>query len=151
MANEKQPTNLEYKAPEDSGAIMKQTAQQFYEVLKELINQEIENYLKQNNFFRLITGEVKQQNKNKNSFIIDIGDTTIPNVLNKSNLILNKGDTITLLDRFGGNFRNSFILCRNGDENTLEEQLQQQNLELQKKIAELEEEIANLKDSTTTS
>ena len=134
--------NKKEKKQEEADKVvsMKQLAETFYMAIDEFVNKAIDSFIKENDLYRFVVGIVIRKQRN-DTFIIDIGDTTISNIVNKSNCIIEVGDTVTNLDRYGSNFRNSFILCRNGNEQNLEARLLN-------KIEQLEREIAALKGGT---
>lgn len=127
---------------QDNAAVMKQLAETFYEAINNFTSTSIDTFIKENDFYRFVVGAITRKQKN-GTFIVDIGDTTISNVVNKSNRVLEIGDTVTILDRFGSNFRNCFILCRNGAEASLEERLLN-------RIQQLESDVAALKEGGTS-
>lgn len=127
-------------AEADKIVSMKQLAETFYMAIDEFVNKAIDSFIKENDLYRFVVGIVIRKQRN-DTFTIDIGDTTISNIVNKSNCIIEVGDTVTILDRYGSNFRNSFILCRNGNEQSLEARLSD-------KIEQLELEVAALKGGT---
>lgn len=86
--------------------------EEFKALIKEIIDEQIKSYMKETNVFRLLTGEIKI--KSNDRYSIDIGDTIISDVLNKSGVWLERGDTVTIAEKIGSNFSNCFILCKNG-------------------------------------
>ena len=113
-----------------------QIKEEFKNLIKELVDDQIKSYMKDNNIFRLLTGEIKFINNDRYS--IDIGDTIISDVLNKSNTHLQKGDTVTVAEKIGSNFSNCFILCKNGSSN-----------ELIESVKNLKDDIVKLKKQTS--
>ena len=140
--------NNERNTQETDSSLMKQLAQKFYSIMDEFVIKTIDFFIKDNDFYRFVVGEVTRKQKN-GTFMVDIGDTTISNVINKSNCILEVGDTVTILDRFGSNFRNCFILCRNGVEESLEERLLNRIQQLESDIDKLKSDVAALKGGTS--
>ena len=140
--------NNERNTQETDSSLMKQLAQKFYSIMDEFVIKTIDFFIKDNDFYRFVVGEVTRKQKN-GTFMVDIGDTTISDIVNKSNCIIEVGDTVTILDRFGSNFRNSFILCRNGNENSLEERLLIKIQQLESDIDKLKSDIATLKGGTS--
>lgn len=86
--------------------------EEFKELIKDIIQDEIFSYLKNNNYYQLITGKIVEIQNNRYS--LDIGDTFITDVVNKSNVSLEIGDTVTIMVKTGSNYSNCFILCKNG-------------------------------------
>ena len=127
-------------ATQDQDSALKAAAEKFYVILQDFVEKQIENYLKENDFYRLVTGQVEKVGRFTCS--VDIGDITIHNVLNKSNRNLERGDTVTILDRYGSNFRNSFVLCVNGKETPFQEDVEA----IEKNIKTIEDNIANLQE-----
>ena len=82
------------------------------ELIRSIIRQEIENFMKENGFFRSVTGVVTKINNGK--YNVDIVDTEISQILNKSNSEVKVGDTVTIFDKFGSNFSNCYIAAKNG-------------------------------------
>ena len=140
--------NNERNTQETDSSLMKQLAQKFYSIMDEFVIKTIDFFIKDNDFYRFVVGEVTRKQKN-GTFMVDIGDTTISNVINKSNCILEVGDTVTILDRFGSNFRNCFIVCRNGVEESLEERLLNRIQQLESDIDKLKSDVAALKGGTS--
>lgn len=129
--------------------------QEFKELLSEIIQDEIKTYLKNNNYYHLVTGKIVA--KKNGRYSIDIGDTFINDVVNKSNNILNIGDTVTIMEKAESNFSSCFILCKNGfEENTIsyiekdEETREDITVELNTKITELNTKITELQNSSNT-
>lgn len=86
--------------------------EEFKTLIKDIIADEIKSYLKENNYYQTIVGKIVKIEGNRYS--IDIGDTFINDVLNKSNTELNLQDTVTIMVKTGSNYSNCFILCKNG-------------------------------------
>ena len=81
-------------------------------LIRAIVRQEIGNFLKENGFFRSVTGVVTKINNGK--YNVDIVDTEISQILNKSNSEIKVGDTVTIFDKFGSNFSNCYIAAKNG-------------------------------------
>lgn len=88
------------------------TQEEFKILMKDIIEKEISSYLKNNNYYQVITGKIVGIKNNRYS--IDIGDTFINDIVNKSNTELKLQDTVTLMTKAGSNYSNCFILCKNG-------------------------------------
>jgi hypothetical protein len=86
--------------------------QEFKELLSEIIQDEIKTYLKNNNYYQLIPGKIVEIKNNRYS--LDIGDTFITDVVNKSGVNLKLQDTVSIMVKTGSNYSNCFILCKNG-------------------------------------
>jgi len=95
--------------------------EEFKDLIKEVVDKQIESYMKNNNIYRFLTGEVVRISTDYQHYSIDIGDTIVPDVLNKSNLNISRGDTVTFVEKVGSNFCNCFILCKNGFSQPIEE------------------------------
>lgn len=129
--------------------------QEFKELLSEVIQDEIKIYLKNNNYYHLVTGKIVA--KKNGRYSIDIGDTFINDIVNKSGMTLQIGDTVTLMEKAESNYSNCFILCKNGlEESTVsyvekdEETGEDITVELNTKIAELNTKITELQNSSNT-
>lgn len=122
---------------------LKESVDLLYQALSSFIREEIIKTLKEFDIIQLISGEVKGKNKTNTKVSVDIGDTIVRNVLNKSDKILKLGDSVTLLNRFGGNYRNSFVICQNGEEKPLE-------MDLEDAVENIEDKIDALHTTSTT-
>ena len=92
--------------------------EQFAELIDEIVENKIQSYLKDNNYYHLVTGKVVA--KNDDRYTIDLGDTFVSDILNKSGTIINIGETVTLMEKAGSNYSSAFILCKNGLEHEIE-------------------------------
>lgn len=89
-----------------------QTYKETDELIRSIIRQEIENFMKQNGFFRSVSGIVTGISNGK--YDVDVVDTKLSQILNKSNSEINVGDTVTIFDKFGSNYSNCYIAAKNG-------------------------------------
>lgn len=86
---------------------------EFKELIQDMVQQEINNSLKNEYLFRGITGTVLKVNEDQ-TCTVDIVSTVLNNVKNKSNEIIQEKDTVTILERIGSNYSNCFIFIKNG-------------------------------------
>lgn len=93
---------------------------EFKNLIQDMVNEGIQNYLKDAGMYKSHTGEIIQSNEN-GTFSVDTSTTVLHNLENKSNSQLEKGDTVTLFEKYGSNYSNCFILAKNG-QNRKEEQ-----------------------------
>lgn len=135
---------IQSTSQQEKDAAMQAAALKFYNVLQTHIEEQIEKYLKDNNFYRLVVGQVTKVNYNSSSCSVDIGDMIVNNILNKSDRELFRGDTVTILDRYGSNFRNSFVICVNGKEIPLQGDIEV----LQDIVKDLQSQINSLKSTS---
>lgn len=126
--------------------IIKSTSEDFFLALQTFIGEQITKFLKENEFYRIVMGSVEKVNSDSSLCSIDIGDSIIKNILNKSNKELFRGDTVAILDRYGSNFRNCFIICTSGKETPLEKELTDT---IDREVSDLQSQINGLKTSTT--
>ena len=120
--------------------------EEFKELIKDIIQDEIASYLKNNNYYQLVTGKIVEIKNNRYS--LDIGDTFITDVVNKSNINLKLGDTVTMMVKADSNYSNCFILCKNGDNNYNGEK---QDSIMASSITNLNNKVAELQKSLNTS
>lgn len=86
---------------------------EFDELIREIVQQEIQNYMKNEMIFRGITGQVTKVNDD-GTCSVDTVTTVVNNVENKSGSKLVVGDSVTLLERIGSNYSNCYITIKNG-------------------------------------
>lgn len=90
----------------------------FREIIRKMIKEENEIFLKENNFYTSYTGTITGVSTDVFPFTqvcsIDLIFTQLTNILNKSGELLEVGDTVTVLERYGSNFSNCFIGYKNG-------------------------------------
>ena len=86
---------------------------EFIEEIRSVIQQEIKTYLVDNGFYRYIPAEVVTDNLD-GTFKVDTVITSIPAVLNKTGEELQIGDSVLLMEKFGSNYSNCFIMAKNG-------------------------------------
>lgn len=86
---------------------------EFDELIREIVQQEIQNYMKNEMIFRGITGQVVKVNDD-DTYSVDIVTTVLNNVENKSGSSLAIGDSVTLSERIGSDYSNCFINVKNG-------------------------------------
>lgn len=90
---------------------------EYQELLKEIIDEEVEKKLKEANIFRALTGTVLNENEDGQNYDIDIVDTKLKQVTNKTGQKIPVGSTVTVLERYGSNYTNSYISIVNGTKN----------------------------------
>ena len=90
----------------------------FREIIRNMIKEENEIFLKENNFYTSYTGTITGVSTDVFPFTqvcsIDLFFTQLTGILNKSGELLEVGDTVTVLERYGSNFSNCFIGYKNG-------------------------------------
>lgn len=89
---------------------------EFKELIQELVQQEVQEYLKNEYIFRGITGQVVNI-KEDGTCTVDIVTTILDNIENKSGTKLSIGDSVTLSERIGSNYTDCFINIKNGHYN----------------------------------
>lgn len=82
------------------------------ELIRSIVRQEIKNFMKQNGFFRSVSGVVTGTSNGK--YDVDVVDTKLSQILNESNSEIKVGDTVTIFDKFGSNYSNCYIAAKNG-------------------------------------
>ena len=85
--------------------------QDFMNEIKSLINQEVDNKLKNNGFYRCIPAIIIYANENS-TFNVDAIDTTINNLMNKTGEELKIGDSVLVMEKYGSNYSNCFIFAK---------------------------------------
>lgn len=108
-----------------------QEYEEFMNEIRSLIKQEIKQFLSDEGFYRCVPAQVTKINDDKCS--LDAVTTNLKNVLNKSGEELLEGDTVTVMEKYGSNYSNCFILAKN------------QNRRTSATIESLEREINSLK------
>ena len=83
----------------------------FRELLHSLAQEEINNILKNNNIYKSHVGQIIS--KNNDQYDVDIFDTILHNIKNKSNQTLSIGDSVTVFEQYGSNYQNCFIMIKN--------------------------------------
>lgn len=86
---------------------------EFDELIREIVQQEIQNYMKNEMIFRGITGQVTKVNDD-GTCSVDTITTVVNNIENKSGSKLQVGDSVTLSERIGSDYSNCFINVKNG-------------------------------------
>ena len=94
---------------------------EFDELIREIVQQEIQNYMKNEMIFRGITGQVIKVNED-GTCSVDIVTTILNNIENKSGSKLVVGDSVTLSERIGSDYSNCFINVKNGHQEQEEEE-----------------------------
>ena len=89
---------------------------EFDELIREIVQQEIQNYMKNEMIFRGITGQIIKVNED-GTCSVDIVTTILNNIENKSGSDLQVGDSVTLSERIGSNYSNCYIAIKNGHQN----------------------------------
>lgn len=89
---------------------------EFDELIREIVQQEIQNYMKNEMIFRGITGQVTKVNDD-GTCSVDTVTTVVNNIENKSGSDLQVGDSVTLSERIGSNYSNCYIAIKNGHQN----------------------------------
>ena len=90
---------------------------EFDELIREIVQQEIQNYMKNEMIFRGITGQVTKVNDD-GTCSVDTVTTVVNNVENKSGSKLEVGDSVTLSERIGSDYSNCFINVKNGHQDS---------------------------------
>lgn len=93
---------------------------EFDELIREIVQQEIQNYMKNEMIFRGITGQVTKVNDD-GTCSVDTITTVLNNIENKSGSKLQVGDSVTLSERIGSDYSNCFINIKNGHQEQEEE------------------------------
>ena len=83
----------------------------FAEIIRELAREEIKNFLKEEGFSRTLTGQVSASKDGKYS--VDLVDTVINDLINKSGESIKEGDTVTVTEKYGSNYSNCYISTKN--------------------------------------
>ena len=91
---------------------------QFMENLKVIINEEIENILKEKGVYQTYSGQIIDiKNNGSNPFqqfcSVDLIFTTVKLILNKTGELLQIGDSVVVFEKAGSNFSNCFIAYKN--------------------------------------
>ena len=116
----------------------------FTEIIRELAQEEVKNILKEEGFCRTMTGQVVATSDGKYS--VDLVDTTVNDLLNKTGESIKPGDTVTITEKYGSNYSNCYISTKNAskDAPTLNELFNKIN-KLEERIVILETKVAALK------
>lgn len=98
----------------------------FREIIKKIITEEIEKKLQKDNLYISHTGTVTNITKTgvitgttntdpfKQACTIDLIYTTIENTINKSGEVLSVGNTVTVMEKYNSNLSNCYIAIKNG-------------------------------------
>lgn len=89
---------------------------EYSEIIKELAAEEVQRILREGNFYRAMTGTVLNDSEDGQSYNVDIIDTKLNNVVNKTGQKIPKGSTVTIMERYGSNYANSYISVVNGNQ-----------------------------------
>lgn len=90
--------------------------QEFRDLIREIIQEEVKEILKEQGFSRSVTGEVLHVSDDNRSCSVDVVTTKLNNILNKSGSSLKPGDTVTIMDSYGSNYSNCFVMAKNGQD-----------------------------------
>ena len=85
----------------------------FREILQSLAQEEVNNVLKNNNIYKSHVGQIIAKNQDNEQYDVDIFDTILHNIKNKSNQELSIGDSVTIFEQYGSNYQNCFIMIKN--------------------------------------
>lgn len=85
---------------------------EYEELIGEIARKYAINYMKENNVVKLFYGKIIGISGNR--YKVDIGDTVISDILNKSGHELKIGDTVALIDNIESNYSGCFIAYKNG-------------------------------------
>lgn len=99
---------------------------EFDELIREIVQQEIQNYMKNEMIFRGITGQVTKVNDD-GTCSVDTVTTVVNNIENKSGSKLQVGDSVTLSERIGSDYSNCFINIKNGHQEQEEDKTKDWN------------------------
>ena len=126
---------------------------EFKEELRSLIREEIKSFLQEEGFYRCIPGEVTKIDSDKAS--VDTVTTVVSDLLNKTGEELQTGDSVLLMEKYGSNYSNSFVLAKNGDNrNNTSSRISENEKslsEVKTKVATLEKNVTELTDEAVTS
>lgn len=89
---------------------------EFQELIDGLVQERVSKILQEQQFSKLITGQVLSVSEDNRTCSVDIVTTKLNNILNKSGSSLKPGDTVTLMDSSSNNYTNCFILAKNGQD-----------------------------------
>jgi hypothetical protein len=92
----------------------KQLFAQYEDLIREIVQDEVKKILREGNFFRSVTGTVVKGSSDGSSYDVDIVDTQLKGIANKSGHTLSAGDTVTIMERYGSNYSNCYISVVNG-------------------------------------
>ena len=88
--------------------------EEFQELIDGLVQERVSKILQEQQFSKLITGQVLTVSEDNRTCSVDIVTTKLSNILNKSGSSLKAGDTVTLMDSSSSGHTNCFILAKNG-------------------------------------
>lgn len=91
---------------------------QFMENLKSIVNEEVENILKEKGVYQTYSGQIIDiKGDNENPFqqlcSVDLMFTKVKLILNKTGQCLQVGDSVVVFEKTGSNFSNCFIAYKN--------------------------------------
>jgi hypothetical protein len=89
----------------------------FSDLIREIIREEIKVFLAEEGFNRTIAGEVLDVTED-GKYDIDLVDTKVSGLLNKSGESLKKGDTVMVTEAYGSNYSNCYISTKNASSNS---------------------------------
>lgn len=111
---------------------------EFKELIQDMVQQGIQDYLKNEGIYKSHTGQVVKVDED-GTFSVDTSTTILNGLENKSNSQLENGDTVTLFEKYGSNYSNCFILAKNG-QNRKEEQ---QHILTEEEVKQIVNDIIN--------
>ena len=91
---------------------------QFMDNLKVIINEEVDNILKEKGVYQTYSGKIIDiKNNEGDSFkqlcSVDLMFTNVKSILNKTGQHLQIGDSVVVFEKAGSNFSNCFIAYKN--------------------------------------
>ncbi len=115
-----------------------QEYEEFMNEIRSVIKQEIKQFLSNEGFYRCVPAQVTKVDNDKCS--LDAVTTGLKNVLNKSGEELLEGDTVTVMEKYGSNYSNCFVLAKNQDKRTSAtvESLERDLADLTARVSKLE-------------
>ena len=85
---------------------------EYEELIGDIARKQMKAYMKEQNMVRLVYGSIVEINGDRCK--VDLGDTVVSDVLNKSGVTLKEGDTVALIDKIDSNYASCFIAYKNG-------------------------------------
>lgn len=93
---------------------MEKVYQNFQYIIEQTVDKKVKEILKNEELYRSHTGVIVE-NLGNDKYSVDIITSVVSNIYNKSGQNLSVGDTVIILEKYGSNFADCFILTKTKD------------------------------------
>lgn len=124
--------------------------EEFKNIIRELAQEETRNILQNEDIYQNVMGVILEEKEN-NTYKVDIVTTILDNVLNQSGIRLKKGDSVLINMKYGSNYSNCYITAKAGTSlNTIDDTIDKEQ-ELSSQLGGISFSIVENRLQVTTS